>query len=139
MSERTLELARRADDGTVHVDESLAVRSGRDVIALLLEAAEDLCLQPVEGGFEIHASDVRPFVLPRLDELLDPENEELRMVLAIEGREDVKEHTIKVAVGRGEWPKNGSATLEAAVLPVKLRLVARKAAEKGESVVLRWR
>jgi hypothetical protein len=145
---RTLELARVAVSGAdellggdpaVSERLELPVGSGKDVIALLVEAAEDLCIHPAgEGRFLIAASDVRPFVIPRLRELLEPENDELRFVLSVEGKEGVSEHTIQRALAKGEWPRNGSATLEAAVLAVKLAEVAERAAE-GESILLAWR
>ncbi len=145
---KTLELARVAVAGAdellrgeppVREKLELPVGSGKDVIALLLEAAEDLCLHPAgEGRFLIAASDVRPFVIPRLQELLDPGNDELRFVLSVEGKEGVSEHTIRHALSKGEWPRNGSATLEAAVLARKLSEIAGRAAE-GESILLAWR
>jgi hypothetical protein len=143
---RNLELARVACAGAdglasaeVREKLELPVGSEKDVIALLVEAAEDLCLHPAgEGQLLIAASDLRPFVIPRLRELLDPENEELRFVLSVEGKENVSEHAIQRALAKGEWPRNGSATLEAAVLAVKLAGIAERAAA-GESILLAWR
>jgi hypothetical protein len=134
---RRLELARVAN-GVETGSLELVVHSGKDPLAILLEAAEDLCLQAEPGGVErIDASDVAPFVLPRLAELLDPDNHELRFVLSVEGGEKVSEHTILHWVKKGEWPGNGSVTLEAAVLAVKLAEVCREAARNGEGVVIR--
>jgi hypothetical protein len=138
------ELLRAESEGRypslVREELGLPVRSGKDLVALLLEAAEDLCLEEVrQGEHLIAASDVRPFLVPRLAELLDPENEELRFVLAVEGKEGVSEHAIQRAVSKGEWPQNGSATLEAAVLAVKLAAVAGRAGASGESILVAWR
>ncbi|MEZ0228720.1 MAG: hypothetical protein ACAI25_08855 [Planctomycetota bacterium] len=137
---KTLVLSRLAPDGTVAGELSLPVHSGKDPVALLVEAAEDLCivLRP-DGAHEIAASDVAPFVIPRLAELLDPDNDELRFVVHAGAAEKLTEHTVKRAIAKGEWPTNGSLTLEAAVLAVKLADVAREAAKGGESILLRWK
>jgi hypothetical protein len=126
-------------DGADVVSErvELPVRSGKDPIELLLEAAEELCLERQrEGVYRIDASDVRAFVIPRLDELLDSENDELRFVLTAKGGEKVSEHTVTRAIAKGEWPTKGSVTLEAAVLAVKLAALAREAAKNGEGLLL---
>jgi hypothetical protein len=117
---------------------ALPVRSGKDPLHLLTEVAEELCFTRVREGVDlVPASDVRPFLLPRLDELLDPENEELRFVLSVEGNEKVSEHAIQQALEKGAWPQNGSVTLEAALLAVELARIAREAARHGESLLAR--
>lgn len=116
----------------------LPIHSGRDPIALLLEAAEELCLTPEgEGVARIDAGDVRAFVIPRLRELLDPRNDELQFVLSAGGGEKVSEHTIRRAIAKGVWPTNGSVTLEAAVLAVKVMALATEASKHDESLVIR--
>ncbi len=143
MSERPsqiLELRRVAADGAITEKLELPIHSGKDPLALLLEAAEDLCLvRESDAPDRIHridANDVRAFVIPRMDELLAPGHDELKFVLAASGNEKVSEHTIVRAIEKGVWPTNGSVTLEAAVLAAKLDALARAAAKAGESLVL---
>ena len=135
---RKLELRRRGAGAPSEVI-ALEVHSAKDPLALLVEAAEDLCLEPGKDGVQrIAASDVKPFVIPRLRELLDPENEELRFVLREGSGEKISEHAIQRAIARGVWPTSGSVALEAAVLCVRLAALALRAAESGEGVEIDW-
>ncbi len=134
---RILELRRVNAAGAITERLELAVHSGKDPVALLVEAAEDLCLVRESDSVQrIDANDVRAFVIPRLDELLAPGHDELKFVLAAGGNEKVSEHTIVRAIEKGVWPTNGSVTLEAALLAVKLDALAHAAAKAGESLVL---
>jgi len=137
---RELEL-RRGRDGEYVERFVLPVHSGKDPLALLLEAAEDLCLEEVGADHHrIAMNDLAPFVLPRFAELLDdPENDELVFVCKAGAGEKVSEHAIKRAIAKASWPTSGSLALETAVLACYLRGVCSRARGDGHDVEILWR